>query len=117
LVAQVGMACNPVSPIKKGEPSLCDGYVFSIDKEKETASKVLELKYFKELSLIQDKLIIDYKNNYEDLYGISKDQRSELMKSYQKLASNEQSSFWRGFFYFAVGVATTTLVTFAVNDK
>lgn len=116
IISSYSLACNPVLPIKKGEPSKCDGFVFSKEKERELAENRIKLVEIENLFKIkeQEVVILNKEIDFtEKQVNIWKVQSNLLAEENTKLRSNR---FWYYFGYFALGVVMTTGITYAVNQ-
>jgi hypothetical protein len=115
LFAQSALACNPVQFIKRGDPSNCDGYVFSTDQELQVRRDKEELKTTKMILDNSTKLIglKDQQNSLLDSQVVLWRTQSEALS--KQLVDRENSSFWHNTLYFALGAALTTALAFGVN--
>lgn len=115
LIVNTAMACDPVKQIDKGEPSPCNGYVFSVEKEKEVRLKILDLDYYKAVSDSKTREVELFKEENQLLMDKSKLWKVEAENQAKALASERNSSFWKAAAFFALGAVVTTGITYAVN--
>lgn len=104
-----------VSYIKKDQPSPYEGYVFSLDSELDNRKKLEQLKT---LLIVNDnnQLLLNLKDQYikesDTEINLWKSQSQDLSK---QLVSQENKTFWHSLLYFGLGVASATVMAFAVS--
>lgn len=112
--AHGGSCPQNVTPIKKGEVAVCDGFLFSDEAEKQASKALDDSKYYKALS---DKLFereaLSTKEN--DIMQ----RRLDLYISQSKVLAEqnvkyEDRTFWQNTGYFVLGAAATGLLGYAV---
>lgn len=114
---------KPVQYIKKDDPAFCEGYLFSIEKEKEIRVKVIENDYLKLEIENKNKLINFYKEQEKILYEISEEERkkSKLWRdmaeeSTLKLTKIERRSDLENVLWFVGGIFATVASGYAIGQ-
>lgn len=82
-VALAETCIQPVTAVKKGDASPCDGYLFSKEKEAEVKQKVQDGELANQQVEIQAKQLMLYKDQTELYQGIAKkrEEESELWRT------------------------------------
>jgi hypothetical protein len=86
-----------VESIKKGEVAKTDGYVFSIEEEKNLRKLDKERLTLKDLSIEQDKLIVI---------------QNKRIKLYKDYVDDNTLLVWGKVGYFTLGVSTTAIALY-----
>lgn len=102
--------------LKKGEPSPCEGFLFSPDAQKKASQSIDDAKYYKDLS----ELLHSRNDLLQQQIAIT-DQRLMLyIKSTDELAKEvnrkQHEDFWQKTVYFGLGVAVTGLSVYAASQ-
>jgi hypothetical protein len=121
--ATSSLACpKPVTFLRNGEGSPCDGYLFSPDKERELRLMNEDYKLVKEELVIKDRVITNYKTLAENAEFIASKEaeKAELWRNRtiditNKFATEEEGRGRRDWLFLVSGVLLTVAAGWAVG--
>lgn len=104
-----------VQHVNKGEPSPYEGYVFTLDAERNNRKQLLDLDIYKQLDESNKRMLdlrVSENKVITEQYQLWKEQSNSLSK---QLISARNDSFWKSLVYFGLGALITTGLAFGVS--